>query len=230
MTAGRSALQQAAALRAESRRGLWRRLLARLGFKAPARRAHHQAGRWQLGAQAEAATAALLAPLEREGWHIRHDLALPHSTANLDHVLVTPGGTLIVLDTKRWHRGRTTRIIHGRVRCGADDRHRQVEAVARYATQVAQALGLSPHRIRPLLVVHGSRIEGGQLTVRACGGNMVEVIGANRLVAVLRRTDKGHTPKRAAHALANRVDCTLLPYDDASRRNEASRFRRVCSW
>ena len=39
---------------------------------------------WRQGASGERRTARLLAPLERHGWAVLHDLAVPNSTANLD--------------------------------------------------------------------------------------------------------------------------------------------------
>jgi hypothetical protein len=39
---------------------------------------------WRRGAAGERRTARLLAPLEREGWVVLHDLAIPGSRANLD--------------------------------------------------------------------------------------------------------------------------------------------------
>ena len=47
---------------------------------------------WRCGAAGERRTARLLGPLERHGWAILHDLALPGSRANLDHLVIGPGG------------------------------------------------------------------------------------------------------------------------------------------
>lgn len=65
--------------------------------------------------------------------------------------------------TKRWHRGRPTHLVRGRVYCEAEDRHRQVAAVALYARRVAAAPGMSAGSVGPLFVVHGSPIVGGRL-------------------------------------------------------------------
>jgi hypothetical protein len=43
-----------------------------------------------------AAFARLLAPLERHGWAVLHDLAIPGSQANIDHLAIGPGGVLLV--------------------------------------------------------------------------------------------------------------------------------------
>jgi hypothetical protein len=44
------------------------------------------------GAAGERRTARLLGPLERYGWVLLHDLAVPGSRANLDHLAIGPGG------------------------------------------------------------------------------------------------------------------------------------------
>jgi hypothetical protein len=72
---------------------------------------------WRRGAAGERRTAQLLGPLERHGWAILHDLAVPRSQANLDHLLIGPGG-VFVIDSKHY-RGRlqldpTGRLWHGR--------------------------------------------------------------------------------------------------------------------
>jgi hypothetical protein len=59
---------------------------------------------WRRGAAGERRTARLLAPLERQGWAVLHDLAIPGSAANIDHVVIGPGG-VAVIDTKQY-RGR----------------------------------------------------------------------------------------------------------------------------
>jgi Nuclease-related domain len=59
---------------------------------------------WQRGAQGERRTARLLVPFERRGWAVLHDLALPGSPANIDHLVIGPGGVLVI-DSKQY-RGR----------------------------------------------------------------------------------------------------------------------------
>jgi Nuclease-related domain len=44
------------------------------------------------GAVGERRTAGLLALLERQGWAVLHDLAIPGSAANIDHLVIGPGG------------------------------------------------------------------------------------------------------------------------------------------
>jgi hypothetical protein len=59
---------------------------------------------WRRGAAGERRTARLLDPLERDGWAILHDLAVPCSRANIDHLVIGPNG-VFVIDSKQY-RGR----------------------------------------------------------------------------------------------------------------------------
>lgn len=198
---------------------MWRRLLAALGVTAHTQGADAQAARWHVGGQGEQATAALLTPLTREGWQILHDRALPGSRANLDHVLIPPSGEgLIVLDTKRWHAQKPTRLVGGRVHCGDEDRHDQVEKVAGYARRVAAAVGVPGGSVVPLLVVHGSRVAGGHLDVTLPGTPLpVYVLDPDWMMSTLRAAGSGQDPHTAG-VLAERVARALPAYQNPGRR------------
>jgi hypothetical protein len=56
---------------------------------------------WRRGATGERRTARLLDPLERQGWVVLHDLAVPGSRANLDHLVIGPGG-VFAIDSKQY--------------------------------------------------------------------------------------------------------------------------------
>ena len=83
---------------------------SRLGAAVPA-----QPGRRRVaaGSGGGARTARLLAPLERHGWAVLHDLVVPGSRANLDHLVIGPGG-VFVIDTKQY-RGRLQLDPSGRL-------------------------------------------------------------------------------------------------------------------
>ncbi|MFI6055479.1 hypothetical protein ACIBCO_36005 [Streptomyces violascens] len=83
MSAGGSAAARAAAIRAEARKGLWRRIQAWLGIGTAVRRADAEVAKWEGGVEGEEATARLLAPLGGRGWYLRHDLAMSNSWANI---------------------------------------------------------------------------------------------------------------------------------------------------
>ncbi len=61
---------------------------------------------WRRGARGERRTARRLRPLLRAGWTVLHDVAIPGSRANGDHLLIGPPGVFLV-DSKAWH-GRIT--------------------------------------------------------------------------------------------------------------------------
>jgi hypothetical protein len=67
-------------------------------------RVSQEARNWQRGARGERRTARQLRRLARHGWVVFHDLAVPGSRANADHLIIGPAGVLLV-DSKNW-RGR----------------------------------------------------------------------------------------------------------------------------
>jgi hypothetical protein len=56
---------------------------------------------WRRGADGERRTARLLDRLTRDGYVVFHDLALPGSPANVDHLVIGPTG-VFVIDSKQW--------------------------------------------------------------------------------------------------------------------------------
>ncbi len=75
-----------------------------------AARLQAQTDRIDQGARGERRTAEVLNPRSGDGWYVLHDLAVPASRANIDHVVVTPAGVFVV-DSKDWS---------GRVSAGKD--------------------------------------------------------------------------------------------------------------
>jgi hypothetical protein len=121
-------------------------------------RPSEQARTWQHGAAGERHTARLLDRLTRDGYVVFHDLAVPGSPANVDHLVIGPTG-LFVIDSKQWT---------GTVRQSADGlawhNHyrldRTLETVRWEAETIGQLLGT---RITALLCVHGAHVHGGGL-------------------------------------------------------------------
>jgi hypothetical protein len=121
-------------------------------------RPSEQARTWQRGAHGERRTARLLDRLTRDGFVVFHDLAVPGSPANVDHLVIGPTG-VFVIDSKQWT---------GSVQQGADGlawhNHypldRTLETVRWEAQQVGRLLGT---RITALLCVHGAHVQGGGL-------------------------------------------------------------------
>jgi Nuclease-related domain len=121
-------------------------------------RPSEQARTWQRGAAGERRTARLLERLTRDGYVMFHDLAVPGSPANVDHLVIGPSG-VFVIDSKQWT---------GSVQQGADGlawhNHyrldRTLETVRWEAETVGRLLGT---RVDPLLCVHGAHVHGGGL-------------------------------------------------------------------
>jgi hypothetical protein len=133
--------------------------------------------RWLRGARGEAATAGVLDRLPPRRWIVRHDLRIPGSRANLDHLVIGPSGVWVI-DTK------TTRA-RVRVRWRAvyfGDRRLDPASTAWEADVVSDRLGV---RARPLIAVPGQglRRRGGR-----CGRvRVLPLAGLNRRIQRGRR-------------------------------------------
>jgi len=117
-----------------------------------------QARTWQRGAHGERHTARLLDRLTRDGYVVFHDLAVPGSPANVDHLVIGPSG-VFVIDSKQWtgsiHQGADGLVWHNHYPLD-----RTLETVRWEAQQVSRALG---SRAAALLCVHGAYVQGGGL-------------------------------------------------------------------
>jgi hypothetical protein len=116
---------------------------------------------WRRRAAGERRTARLLAPLERRGWAVLHDLAIPGTQANIDHLAIGPGGVLVI-DSKQY-RGRLQLDRDGMVWHG---RHLLVSALRKVLWQADQAdevLGVADIQVAAVVAVHGASIPGGCL-------------------------------------------------------------------
>jgi hypothetical protein len=215
--AGDAPLEWAARERQAARKGPRRRVLAWVGLNPAARRADALTARVTHGAVGEQWTAQVLTRLP-DGWTVFYGRKLPGFVNDYDALLIPPDGDAVVAtDTKRWHKGWETTVSGGRLYCGSEDRHDQVEKAVRAAGRLERAVAVPGVRVWPLLVVHGSRIvpppgsplPPGRLEVRAAGWNgVVHVLGPQWLVPVLAAASKSRDPERAAE-LVRRVDRVL---------------------
>ena len=123
---------------------------------------------WQRGAAGERRTARLLSQLERHGWAVLHDLALPGSRANLDHLVIGPGG-VFVIDSKQY-RGRLQLDSSGRLWHGRYPLAPILHAVSFEADQAAQVLPDPGVVVLPIVVVHGAQVLGQGAHKRDTGG------------------------------------------------------------
>ncbi len=131
--------------------------------------------RWARGAAGEVVTAAILESLPRRRWVVLHDLAVPGSRANVDHLVIGPTGVWVI-DTKAY-RARVTARRRQVLVAGAPMR---TEAVGWEAEVVSGLLGVPA---RPVIAMHarglprrGRRVGGvrvlpaAQLVRRLCRG------------------------------------------------------------
>jgi hypothetical protein len=93
---------------------------------------------WRRGAVVERRTARLLARLEGQGWVVLHDLAVPGSRANLDHLVIGPSG-VYVIDSKQY-RSRLQLDPSGRLWHGRYPLTAALRAVSFKADRAAQVL------------------------------------------------------------------------------------------
>jgi hypothetical protein len=116
---------------------------------------------WRRGAAGERRTARLLAPLERRGWAVLHDLAIPGTPANIDHLVIGPGGVALV-DTKQY-RGRLQLVSYGLLWHG---RHLLVATLRKVrwaADQADEVLGVADVQVVAIMAVHGAKVPWGRL-------------------------------------------------------------------
>lgn len=130
--------------------------------------------RWLRGSAGEAATARLLAGLPGSRWAVMHDLEVPGSRANIDHLVIGPTGVWVI-DTKT-RRGQPSRGLRT-LRVGG--RPLDTAPVAFEAQVVSDRLRV---RARPLVAVHGLDLPRRGVTSRG-----VRVVAAARLVRLVRR-------------------------------------------
>jgi Nuclease-related domain len=151
---------------------------------------------WRRGAAGERRTARLLAGLERQGWAVLHDLALPGSRANIDHLVIGPGG-VFVIDSKPF-RGRLQFDQSGRLWHGRYPLAPAVRAVSFEADQAALVLVDPDVVVVPILAVHGTQVPWGKVVADG-----VPVVAARRLPSMLRRLPRVLGPERVANLAAH---------------------------
>jgi hypothetical protein len=146
---------------------------------------------WQRGAAGERRTARLLDPLERHGWAILHDLAVPSSQANLDHLAIGPGG-VFVIDSKQYS-GRLQLDSSGRLWHGHYPLAPTLRAVDFEADQAARVLPDPGVAVVPIVAVHGAQVPWGKVVT-----NGVPVVAVRRLPSMLRALPLVLGPERVA--------------------------------
>jgi hypothetical protein len=142
----------------------------RLRFRATA-----EASAWRKGARGERRTARRLRRLQRRGYVVFHDLAMPGSRANIDHLVIGPTG-VFVIDSKQYS-GRIQQTPDGRVWHNHYPMDEQFATVRAEARSVEAILGAP---VIPLLCVHGASVQWGGLAAQG-----VAIVPAGQLGGAL---------------------------------------------
>jgi hypothetical protein len=158
---------------------------------------------WRRGAAGERHLARLLAPLQANGWTVLHDLRVPRSKANIDHLVIgTPG--VFVVDAKHYrgplHLSHDGGLWHGRYPLAA-----ALSATRWEADKVQATLGVADIDVVPIVAVCGAAVPFGQVSVHG-----VPVVAAHTLPGMLRALPPVLAPERAAWA-ASQLRARLRP-------------------
>jgi Nuclease-related domain len=159
-------------------------------------RVSREARAWRNGARGERATARLLRRLHRHGYVVFHDIGIPGTPANADHLLIGPPG-VILIDSKRYT-GQVTQDLDGRVWHNHYPMDHTLRSLRLETAAISAALGV---HARPVMCVHHARVADGGLVA-----GEVEILPAGRLPSMLRnrRHQLGEAEVAAlvAHALS----------------------------
>jgi hypothetical protein len=158
---------------------------------------------WARGAAGERHVARLLTPLDANGWTVLHDLRVPGSAANIDHVVIGLPGVFVV-DAKRYrgplwlsHDGG---LWHGRYPLAA-----ALSATRWEADKVHATLGAPDVDVVPIVAVVGAPVPFGQVSIHG-----IPVVAAHSLPGMLRALPPVLAPQRAAWA-AGQLRARLRP-------------------
>jgi hypothetical protein len=158
---------------------------------------------WRDGARGERATARRLRRLGRHGYTVLHDLQVPGSHANLDHLAIGPGG-VFVIDSKRY-RGHLWLGPDGMLWYAGYPLAQQLATVVWATMRLAEALQLPAEvPVRALMIIHRARVPWGGLTVAG-----VQVIPPSALVDALGR--EAVLPAAQVALIAGQATARLRP-------------------
>jgi Nuclease-related domain len=136
-------------------------------------------------AAARRSTRKQLAKLERAGYRALHDIAIPGTEDQIDHLVIGPAG-VYAIDSEAWDKRLPIRTRNGRQLWhgpfSMKDRleHARWES-ERTAARLSAALG-SPVTVRPAMAVYGPKVHWDVATIRD-----VDVFSGPRLRKYLRR-------------------------------------------
>lgn len=156
---------------------------------------------WETGGAGERGKAALLTPLEREGFRVLHDRRIPQSGANIDHIVVGPTGVWVV-ETKSY--AGEVRVRGGRLTVGGRRKDAFIDEVGREQAAVAVAIG--GLIVTPVIVIHRAQFP----LIRAVEVGSVRVLPPRTLADHIRRAPVTLAPAQVGE-IAARLDAALPP-------------------
>jgi Nuclease-related domain len=130
-------------------------------------------------------------------------LAVPGSRANIDHLVIGPGG-VFVIDSKQY-RGRLQLDLSGQLWHGRYPLAVTLQALSFEADRAALVLTDPDVVVVPIAAVHGAQVPWGKVVMEG-----VPVVAARRLPSMLRALPAVHGPERVA-ALATQARIRFHP-------------------
>ena len=169
-----------------------------------------EARSWYAGATGERAVASRLTALP-VGWTVLHSLPVGRNGADIDHLVVGPGGVFTVntkhhVDASVWVAGRTV-LVNGSSRPIVQ----KAEAEGRRVDRIVAGVVADPPAVRPIIAVVGAK----RMRVRH-SPKLVTVIRAEHLRRFLRSQPARLTPAEVGALVARFEDpATWLPTTEA---------------
>jgi hypothetical protein len=155
-------------------------------------------------AAARRSTCRQLDKLERAGYRAVHDIAIPGTEDQIDHLVMGPAG-VFAIDSEAWDKRLPVRTRNGRQLWhgpfSMKDRLEHARGEAEWAaTRLSGALG-SPVTVRPSMAVYGPKIHWDVATIRD-----VDVFSGPRLRRYLRRVARDGDTRLLSDGEVERID------------------------
>jgi hypothetical protein len=180
---------------------------------------------WHIGALGERVVASYLRALP-EGWHVFHSLPIGRNEADIDHVVVGPGG-LFAVNTKH-HHGKKIWVAGKSVRVNGQPQYyiQRSESEAGQLTATLAALGDWVPRAHGVVAIHGA----ASITVRDEPFN-VKVLSARGLTRWLAKRPPVLEPDEVAR-LRDMIDspATWRPTIATDTSELNARFDHLSRW
>jgi len=155
-------------------------------------------------AAARRSTCRQLAKLERAGYRAVHDIAIPGTEDQIDHLVMGPAG-VFAIDSEAWDKRLPVRTRNGRQLWhgpfSMKDRLEHARGEAEWAAKrLSGALG-APVTVRPAMAVYGPKVHWDVATIRD-----VDVFSGPRLRRYLRRVARDRDTRLLSDGEVEKID------------------------